>query len=76
MKSPTDFFAQNSLQFGRRAKRGEPKPLANSLLVPGARLELAQSNGLRALKARVSAIPPPRLVQLFELARTYFTSNF
>jgi len=21
---PTDFFAQNSLRFGRRAKRGEP----------------------------------------------------
>ena len=32
-KSPTDFFAQNPLQFNRRAKRGEPKPLANSLLV-------------------------------------------
>jgi hypothetical protein len=33
MKPPTDFFAQNSLQFGRRAKRGEQKILANSLLV-------------------------------------------
>jgi len=32
-KSPTDFFAQNSLQFNRRAKRGEQKILANSLLV-------------------------------------------
>ncbi|MBU1327522.1 hypothetical protein KKB64_02830 [Patescibacteria group bacterium] len=32
-KSPTDFFAQNSLQFGRRAKRDDNKSLANSLLV-------------------------------------------
>lgn len=26
-ESPTDFFAQNALQFGRRAKRGDPTDL-------------------------------------------------
>jgi len=32
-KPPTDFFAQNPLQFGRRAKRGEPTKFDFSLLV-------------------------------------------
>ncbi|MBU2068155.1 hypothetical protein KKE13_01060, partial [Patescibacteria group bacterium] len=32
-KPPTDFFAQNSVQFGRRAKRGEPPKFDFSLLV-------------------------------------------
>ena len=32
-KPPIDFFAQNSLQFGRRAKRGEPTKFDFSLLV-------------------------------------------
>jgi len=47
-KSPTDFFAQNSLQFNRRAKRGEPKPLANSLLVLWERVELSRLLGTRS----------------------------
>jgi len=45
-KSPTDFFAQNPLQFNRRAKRGEPKPLANSLLVGPLGIE-SRTLGLR-----------------------------
>ncbi len=32
-KPLTDFFAQNPLKFGRRARRGEPKSLAKFLLV-------------------------------------------
>lgn len=32
-KLPIDFFAQNSLQFSRRARRDEPKLLTNSLPV-------------------------------------------
>ena len=32
-KPPIDFFAQNSLRFGRRAKRGEPTKFDFSLLV-------------------------------------------
>ena len=47
-KSPTDSFAQNSLQFNRRAKRGEPKPLANSLLVLWERVELSRLLGTRS----------------------------
>ena len=38
-KSPTDFFAQNPLQFGRRAKRGEPFKLAISFVVPRVGIE-------------------------------------
>ena len=32
-KSPTDFFAQNSLQFGRRARRSWRGDIDNSSLV-------------------------------------------
>jgi len=33
-KPPIDFFAQNSVQFGRRAKRGDPQIVDFSLLAP------------------------------------------
>ncbi|TSC92702.1 MAG: recombinase, partial [Candidatus Berkelbacteria bacterium Athens1014_28] len=39
IKPPIDFFAQNSLQFGRRAKRGKPTKFDFSLLVPRRGLE-------------------------------------
>ena len=32
-KPPIDFFAQSSIRISRRAKRGEPKPLAISYVV-------------------------------------------
>jgi len=37
-KPPIDFFAQNSVQFGRRAKRGDPQIVDFSLLAPELKL--------------------------------------
>lgn len=38
-KPPIQIFAQNSLRFGRRAKRGDFQNLAKFLLAPGGGLE-------------------------------------
>jgi len=39
IKPPIDFFAQNSVQFGRRAERGDYRKLDFSLLAAGLGLE-------------------------------------
>ncbi|MBU2416349.1 hypothetical protein KKH86_03980 [Patescibacteria group bacterium] len=51
-KPPIDFFAQNSLQFGRRAKRGEPTKFDFSLLVLYSE---NSSNAFRRLRRRREA---------------------
>ena len=42
-KSPICFCPENPIRISRRAKRGEPKPLAISYVVPGERLELSRA---------------------------------
>ena len=47
-KSPTDFFAQNSLQFNRRARRSWRGDIDNSSLVLWERVELSRLLGTRS----------------------------